>query len=150
MMTKLLPSQVSDFWPIIKYAIEQSLPPTVGEHPDKMNRILSAALSNILDVWAVYDRTEEKINMNAILVTKITYDDASSTRALMLYCLYGYDKMSEENWSGSFGGLVKYAKSKGCTRIIAHSSVPYVIERAKELGADAEYTLLSFDISKIV
>ena len=23
-----------------KYAIEQSLPPTVGDHPDKMNRIL--------------------------------------------------------------------------------------------------------------
>lgn len=148
-MTKLLPDQISRFWPIVKYAIEESLPPTVGEHPDKMNRILSSTLSGGLDVWVSYTRGD-MIKINSIVLTKITYDDASHTKNLLIYCLYGYGEITEESWKEGFGALAKYARSKGCSKVTALSSIPYVIEVAKNLGAETDYTFISFNLDKSV
>jgi len=149
MLTKLLPEQVSKFWPIIKYAIEESLPPIVGEHPDKMNRILSSALSGSTDVWASYERGDEA-KFEGLILTRMTYDEASGTKGLLMYCLYGYTDVADNTWEEGLGILAKYAKSKGCSRIFAYTSMPYMINKAKELGADADYTFISWDLKKIV
>ncbi len=145
MLTKLLPEQISKFWPIIKYAVEESLPPLAKDHPDKMNRILSAALSGRLDVWASYEKAE-KIRLEGIVVTSFVYDDASGTKSLLIYCLYGYETASGGSWFSGFDALKKYAKANKCSRIIAYSSNPDIIEIARRLGADAEYTFISFNL----
>jgi len=150
MLTRLLPEQISRFWDIIKFAVEQSLPPTVGEHPDKMNRILAAALSGRIEVWASYTKEGGKNRFEGIVLTKILYDDASDTRNLLLYCLYGYDKVSDDSWLGGLLTIAKYAKSRGCSQIVAYTDVPYVVELVNKLGGEARYTFLSFDVNKIV
>jgi len=148
MLTKLLPDQVAKFWPIIKYAVEESLPPIVGEHPDKMNRILSAALRGDLDVWASYDREYNKFE--AILITQFLYDDASNTKNLLLYCLYGYESINPSSWTDGFEALTKYAKEKKCNSMIAYTANPKVVELAKSYGLDTMYTFLSISLNKIV
>lgn len=148
MLTKLLPDQISKFWPIIKYAIEESLPPVVGEHPDKMNRILSACLSGKLEVWASYKRAESKFE--AIVITQILYDDASSIYNLLIYCLYGYSTVSSESWTEGYIALTKYAKSKKCQSIVAYTANPFIVEMAKKYGGDTDYTFISINLSKIV
>ena len=150
MLTKLLPDQISKFWPIIKYAIEESLPPTTDERPDKMNRILSSALSGGIEVWASYEREEDGAKFEGIIVTKINLDDASGTKSMLMYCLYGYTDVEPEAWKEGLNILAKYAKARGCTRITAYTSIPYMINLAKKLGADADYTFISWDIDKIV
>lgn len=150
MLTRLLPEQISDFWDIIKYAIEESLPPTVDEHPDKMNRILSSALSGGLDIWASYERAEEGVKFEGIIVTKINFDDASGTRSMLMYCLYGYADAAEGTWMEGLTILAKYAKSRKCSRITAYTSIPYMIALADKLGANTKYTFISWDLSKIV
>lgn len=150
MLTKLLPEQVSRFWPIIKYAVEQSLPPIVGEHPDKMNRILSSALSGKVDVWASYIRDEEGAKFEGLALTKTIYDDASNTRNLLIYCIYGYKAIDKSSWLHGLESLVKYAKSKGCIQIIAYTEFPYIVETAKRLGAEVKYTFLTFNVNKTV
>lgn len=146
MITKLLPDQISNFWPIIKYAIEESLPPVVGEHPDKMNRLLSAMLSGKLDVWASYRHEEDATKLDGIGVTQILYDDASGTRSMLIYAVYAYEKTLPSTWIESFESISKYARSKGCNRFIAYSSVPYIVEQAKLFGGDTSFTFISFPI----
>lgn len=150
MLTRLLPDQISKLWDIIGYAVEQSLPPIAGDHPDKMNRILASALSGKVDVWVSYVR-EEKVNkFEGIVLTKFIYDDASGTKNLLIYCLYGYNEISKESWVFGLKGLVKYAESKGCSQIIAYSEVPYIIDIVNRLGGDSRYRFISFDVKKIV
>ncbi len=147
MITKLLPDQISKFWPIIKYAVEQSLPPTVGDHPDKMNRILSGMLSGKLDVWASYRHLEDgSTKFDGIGVTQILYDEASDTKSMLIYAVYAYEKTLPSTWSEAFEAISKYAVSKGCGRYVAYSSIPYVIDMAKQFGGDTSFTFISFPL----
>lgn len=149
MLTRLLPDQISKFWPIIKYAIEESLPPIAHEHPDKMNRVLASALGGATDVWASYTRGEEN-RFEGIVLTRLSYDETSNTKSLLIYCLYGYEEIDKGSWSQGLELLAKYAKLRGCSRIIAYTSEPYIIKLAKGLGANIDYTFISFDLNKIV
>lgn len=150
MLTHLLPDQIAKFWDIIKYAIEESLPPTVGEHPDKMNRILSSLLSGKTQCWASYQRNEEGAKFEGIVLTQVLYDDASNTKNLLIYCLYGYNPVEEYSWINGIKSLAKYARGQGCGQVIAYTDVPYMIEMTKKLGGEAKYTLCAFDVNKIV
>lgn len=149
MLTKLTPEQIANYWNVVKYAIEQSLPPIVGDHPDKLNRILAAALSNKVDVWASYVR-KETTTFEGIVLTKLLYDDASDTSNLLIYCIYGYEEISKSSWPEAIKSLIKYAKSKGCSFITAYSDVPVVITNAKRMGADTRYTFLSFNVKDLM
>jgi len=152
MLTKLLPDQISKFWPVIKYAVEESLPPTTfGEHPDKMNRVLSAALCGKLDIWASYKHQEnEATKFEGIVVTQLLYDDASGINNLLIYAVYAYENTDNETWAEGYETLAKYAKSKKCLNLVAYSSVPRIVNIAKRLGADASFTFISFPIPKTV
>ena len=150
MLTKLLPDQISQFWDLIKNAINESLPPTVGGHPDRMNRILTSLIANKIDCWASYKRTEDMNSFEGLLLTQILYDDASNTRNLLIYCMYGYESVDSESWNEGLRTLIKYAIGKGCNQVIAYSNIPNVINLAKRLGADTEYTFISFNVDEIV
>lgn len=149
MLTQLLPDQISKFWDIIRYAIEESLPPTVGEHPDRMNRILSSLLCYKIQCWISYTRGDVT-KFEGLVLTRVLYDDATDTKNLLIYCLYGYGETNVQTWTGGLLSIAKYAQSKGCTRIMAYSDVPYIVSLAEKLGGEAKYTFLSFDIKKIV
>ncbi len=142
----LLPEQVSKFWDIIKYAIEQSLPPITSEHPDKMNRILSAALSGKVSVWVSH--VDHKIN--GIVLTTSTYDDISGTKNLLIYCVYGYTRVDKDSWLKGLTVLTKYAKAKRFSRIVAYTNVDYIVNMVNSLGGNSEYRFISFDVDKIV
>lgn len=150
MLVKMLPEQISKFWDVIRYAIEQSLPPTVAESPDKMNRILSSLLSGKADCWASYTKSGGMNSFEGIVVTKMLYDDVSDTKNLLMYCLYGYTKVDKQSWLHGLKALTKYAEARGCARIVAYTDVPYMIDMANFLGGEAKYTLCSFDVKKIV
>lgn len=147
MLTKLLPEQISKFWDIIGYAVEQTLPPIAGEHPDRMNRVLSAALSGRVDVWASYTRDGDNLSLEAVVLTKLLYDDISNTNSLLIYCVFGYSKLNGNSWTNGLDILVKYAKSKQCSKLIAYTEFPGIVKIAKNLGADTKNTFISFDIS---
>ncbi len=150
MLTRLLPDQISRLWDIIKYAVEQSLPPIVNEHPDKMNRILASALNGTITVWASYNKSENENNFEGIVLTRFLYDDASGSKSLLIYCLYGYNSVDESSWIHGLQTIAKYAKAKGCSRIVAYTQEPYIVKVVDYLGGSADYTFISFNIDKIV
>jgi hypothetical protein len=150
MLTKLLPDQISNFWDVIKYSVEGSLPPIVGDHPDRMNRILSSLLCGKSECWASYNRQDKGIKFEGIVLTKMIYDDASDTRNLLIYCLYGYEDVNKESWLDGIKALTKYAKSKKCNQIIAYTEYGYLVNIAKSLGGNAKHTLVTFDVNETV
>lgn len=150
MLTRLLPEQISEFWDVIKFAAEQSLPPIAGEHPDKMNRVLSALLSGKAQCWASYVKGEEVNKFEGFLITKIIYDEVSDTKNLLLYCLYGYTEVEQNTWIVGLVKVAKYARAKGCNAIVGYSNVKHLIEIANDLGADTSFTFISIDVKKTV
>lgn len=150
MLNKLLPEQVAKFWDIIKFAAEQSLPPTVVDSPDNMNRLLAAALSGAIAVWVTYEKKEVVVSLEGIVITNFLYDNVSDTRSLLIYSLYGYNSISSEGWREGFKGLAKYAKARGCNQIVAYTNSNAVIEAVKHLGGEASYTFVSFNLDKLL
>ena len=150
MLTQLLPDQISKFWPIIKYAVEASLPPTVtGEHPDRSNRILSAALSGKVEVWVSYERKEGTTKFEGVILTQFIYDFASNVKNLLIYTIFGYAETDSHTWIDGLATLAKYAKETKCNSMIAYAADPKVVENARKFGANVDYTFISFDLSKI-
>jgi len=149
MINRLLPEQISNFWNVIKYAIEQSLPPFVTRHSDSMNRILSSLLSGKTSCWASYERGGEGSKFNAIVLTKILYDDTSHTKNLLLYSVYGYTQIEPKFWMEGFAFFSKHAIAQGCDRLVAYTDVPFLIEMAKAYEAEMQ-TFISFNIKKTV
>lgn len=148
MLTKLLPDQISGFWDVIKYAIEESLPPVVGEGPDKMNRILMSLLSGKSQCWASYIVDGKRRKFEGVVITRIMYDDASDTRSLLIYCLYGYEEVGRGSWLGGFKTLTKYAISRGCERIVGYTDLPSVTKIVERFGGEARYTFVSIPLFK--
>ena len=137
---------MSKFWDIIRYAIEQSLPPITGEHPDKMKKILMSLLSGKSQCWINSDIGEGRRVLEAVVVTRIFYDDASDTRSLLIYCLYGYDFVKQSSFTSALKALVKYAKSESCERIIAYTDKPGVVKLVNRLGGDTSHTFISIPL----
>lgn len=146
MLTKLLPDQISKFWDIISYAIEESLPPVAGESPDKMNNILMSLLSGKSQCWVSYTKNEEQRIFEGVVVTKILYDDMSDTKNLLIYCLYGYNSVKRTSWLSGFKALVKYAASKSCYRIVGYSDLPFILDVVKRLGGETRYTFVTLPL----
>ena len=143
MLTKLLPDQISKFWDVIKYAIEESLPPVVGEGPDKMNKILMSLLSDKAQCWASYTMDGERRKFEGIMITRVMYDDVSDTKNLLIYCFYGYDNIERASWLNGFRTLVKYASSRDCHRIVGYTDLPSVVKIAERFGGEARYAFVS-------
>jgi hypothetical protein len=146
LLNLMLPEQVSKFWDVVKYAIEQSLPPIAGENPDRMNRILASILSYKTQCWASYVRDEDVRTFNGIVLTRIVTDDISGLKSLLIYCLYGYNNVSEDSWKTGFKTLVKWAMSKGCSSIIGYTDNPRAIEIVKKFGGEAKQTFVSIPL----
>jgi hypothetical protein len=146
MLIRLLSEQISNHWPIIKAAITESLPPIAGESSEKMNRILENLLCDKMQCWVGCKVDANKQEIEGVAVTTISYDFCSDTRSLLIYCLYGYQKIEKQTWLDGLGTLTSYARSKGCIRIIAYSNLDYIIGLAAGLGADVDYRLISFNI----
>ena len=149
-VTKLLPEQVTVFWNVVKFAIEQSLPPIAINDPEATNRILSSILCKKTEVWAEYVKGEEEGNkFECIFLTQFVYDEPSDTKNLLIYSLYGYDEIDSGSWARALITMVKYAKEKKCNQIVAYSSVPRVIEMAKSVGWNTDFTFLSGNVSEM-
>jgi hypothetical protein len=150
MLTRLLPDQVSRLWDVIKYAIEQSVPPTSGDAPDKMNRILSSILCGKMDVWVSYVKGDSN-KFEGLAVTEFLYNEIDGTKNLLLYSMFGYNPVeSRKTYIEGLITLMKFAKESRCSKVVAYTIDSGIVALAKRLGADTSYTLINFNVSEFV
>lgn len=142
MLTKLLPDQVATYWAIIKYAVEESVPPTARSGPEELNNILAALVDGRAECWVQTRKDEDGFEIEALLVTLFQSDEISDTKALMIYCLFGLTNISPSSWAEGLSTLVQYALSKGCDYITAYSANPEIVRMVGRLGGDTEFRFL--------
>ena len=147
MIAKLIPIQISKLWDVIKYAVEHSLPPTVDESPNKMQHILAAALSGYVDVWVTFRRNDKGLIIEGVVLTKPCYDEISGTRSLLVYSAFNFNNTTSKSLIASTKSMLEYAKSIGCSRLVAYTSVPSIARYITTLGGHADYTFLTLPTS---
>jgi hypothetical protein len=138
MITKLLPGDISEYWDIISYGLDRSLPP-VANGTERMNNILASLLAGSMDCWI----GSEGDKIVGMMITAVSEDVCSGTRDLIIYALYGYNRLPGELWVKGYSLLSRYAKSKNCGRITAYTNVSSLIEISKRFGASTEYTYIT-------
>lgn len=150
MLTKLLPDQISKMWDLLRYCIEQSMPVNIEMHPNKMDKLLMSALNGKLEVWAAYRKEEDKVVFEGILVTRFVYDDATDSKNMLIYALYGYEKISEDTYLNGLKTIIKYAHANNCYQIIAYTDRENVVELVNQLGGDTSFTMVSFNVKDLI
>lgn len=134
MMTLLLPDQVAKLWDYIKFAIAESAPPTVGDTERLARSALVALLNGKAQCWLMYEVQGSTRRFEAVVITQIVSDSIAATKSVLVYCLYGHDKISESSWKDGLKTLIKWAAARGCEAIVGYTENPVVVERAKQLG----------------
>lgn len=144
MLVKFESDQIAKHWPIIRYSIEQSLPPLGAEPSDTMKNILFSLLTDRMGCWAMLD--EKKFV--GIVTTTLYEENCSGTKYLWIYSIFGYETIRDEIWLACYKALSKYAISRNCIRFLTVTDIPRVKELAVFLGGEIENTLISVPFNK--
>jgi len=140
MVQQIMPEQVPAFWEAAKDAIESAIPNVHGKPEQKLNNVLSSLLSGAMILWINFESEERK--SNGLFITRVIEDDITDVKSLLMYCLHTYYPVSSMNWVEGWEAMRKYGMSLGCTRMVAYTDVPAIINEAKKVGGVTSYTFL--------
>jgi hypothetical protein len=143
MLIRLTPSQIEKYSDLIIDAVEKSMPPYTYSSYMKSNEVLRALLADNMQCWIIHN---ESVGIAGIAVTAIMPDFYTHTRNLLIYSLYGIKPIEPNEWIESLKTLKKFAKAKGCYRIIAYTDMPNVISLVRKLGGDTSITFISIEV----
>ena len=143
-----MPEQTVHYWDKVKGLVDDAIPKIPGETENKMNNILANLLSGKFLGWFDYyvDKEGNK-KTDGIIITTILKDDVTETKSLLIYCIAAFSKVPMKNWKDSLKGLGKYAKSRGCSRMISYS-IPKIVPIIKRAWSNSsgEYCLVSYPL----
>jgi hypothetical protein len=131
---------ITKHWNVIKNSILASLPE--NEQVNE-NLLLKHALTGQLECWFVVRENKGINEIIGILTTVINNDLFASSKSMIVYSIYNLKEETAELdiWNEEFERFEKYARSKGCKKIIAYSDNPRIIEVVKKLGWNISYFL---------
>ena len=144
MLIKLLPEQIPTYWDEIKEGMLRTIPVGV---PDRASKILNKLLLGSAQCWLSYHRNESnEPEVDAVIITVVVEDQVHDTINLDIYALWSIGEMQRSSWIEGVEALKKYAKKKGCNRVIGRSDVESILEFVRISGGEARYTLIAFDV----
>jgi len=147
MLVRLLPDQIADYWELIKESINRSAYPLNELDSDKMNRILESLLVEKMQCWASVRVKDEVTTIVAIATTTVIIDLWSNEKSLLIYSTYATEQTKKEDWMDAFATVSKFAKGKGCDKVIAYARDDSdILKIAEKFDADMSQRLLSFSI----
>ncbi len=131
-------------WDFFRVAIGSSLPPVAEvESEARMNNLLNAAVSGVLQIWLISKKDGDKSKPYGVMTTTRSDDAISGTKSFLIYTLYSIDgQLDRELIFESIDAMIEYAKRTGCDNIMAYSAVDSVINLAERFGGTANFRLL--------
>ena len=146
MLTKLESNLISRYWEDIDAALRASVPPLADATDDALNNIHTRLLQDNMQAWALVDMQEENTRVYALVITTIWEDPGTADRNLLIYALYGYNKIEEIMWKDGLETLKKYAKGTHCRAIVALTSVKRIKDVVESLGGDASTYFITLEV----
>lgn len=143
MLLLLMPDQVHAYWEDIKKGMHEAVPESV---PDRDAKVLRQLLLDTMQVWVSYRKEEDEVVVDGAVITALVDDQVHETRNLLLYCLWAIGQSHQSTWLEGMEALKKYAKSKGCNRVIGYTEQENVIGLCRHTRGEARYTFCTWDV----
>lgn len=141
MLVALLPTQVPDFWEVIRPDLEENMPPISDYGPYDMNNILYGLMTGMMVCWIYTDREQR---MQGFLITTVL-KDLSGVKSLLLYSIVLYTKESVD-WRHEFETIKKHARSMGCAKIAAFILNKEVLKVLEENNVETRFVFANVNI----
>lgn len=142
LLIKLSPEQVSNSWDDIKEAIKEALPPTEESSPETLSRALNLILSDQMHCWGIYENGKLK----GLMTTVPVVEGLAGVKKLLIYSLYSYETLSIKSYFAGLAKLREFAKSIGCSGIVAYSRNEVIERIVKILGGDVSYKYINLGV----
>jgi hypothetical protein len=142
---RLLPDQIMEHWHFIRDSMVRSFPPIAQQSPEALLRLQEQFLLGEMDCWFGVEALNTQ-DIIAVMTTKVVAEEATGTKNMLIFSVTTYQLHSPDLWSDGYDTLRKYAASFGCTKIISFTNNPIVLEIARSLGADINWTLVQLAI----
>jgi len=141
-LLKLEGDQISRYWELIKEGILEAVKPE-EDYTQVLTNILRSLLSGQMQCWVVVYEGEPK----AIFTTAIQVE-VGGVRSLLIYSMTGYNTIGLDIWKGGLKYLRRFAKLQKCEKIVAYSNVERVLQVARLVGGETEYTFISIPVEE--
>lgn len=131
MTTRLLSTQIPQFWEYIKYALSQV--ERFGSDDESLgayNRVFASLLNDKSQCFLM----QNDKGLKALMITEIMEDLITSKRTLNIRCLYAFTPVTNEEWRSDIGVLLDVAKVAKCSKIIFQTSNARIEGIAKMVG----------------
>ena len=132
MTIKLVSTQITDFWELIKYALNQVERIGDVEADGVYNRLLAMLLSDRGQCFVLYSPDKA---VKAICITSILQDEIRGTKTLHIRCLYAFKSAHNDEWAKEFNTLIDFARAEGCNKITFETANQKIKAIVKAIGA---------------
>lgn len=143
-MPMLTGGEIGERWPIIKSALKLSAMPLADTNEKKLKNILKALLTGRAGCLMTGNMRRPR----TVVITTIVIEEISETKSMLIYCAHGFQKESAKQYEEILVGLREYANRIGCENIISYISDDKLKEVLQEYGAECNYTLCIYPLSK--
>ena len=108
-----------------------------------------------MQCWFVYNNGKPGVDANktdlskdplGIIVTSIQPDFYTETKNLLIYSLWGVQRINPDVWIDGLKYLKRFAKEKECFRVIAYTDLPNILSIVKKLGGNTSITFISMEV----
>ena len=149
MLVRLIPEQISQFWDMIKYALENSPPISIEVRDENwINSMLTQSMNGSIEIWAYYDKDGDSVRFKGFVITSFEIDKFVKQKSLLIYYVFTFRDIGMDAWIEGLKTLKKYAKSRRCSRVLAYSNVQNIINISKRLGGDVDTTFITFNLEE--
>lgn len=148
MILQATAEQITQHWDELAPAIEAALPPFAYGAQDRMNNILRALLAGDMQCWTAWAVREGETTplLVAIMTTAFDFDRCSGVRNLLIYSLYSVAGIGDQVYADGIETLKKFAKTKGCHRVVALVEEPRLVEMWIRGGGEGRFTFLTMEV----
>lgn len=139
LLVRVQPKKLAEHWAFIKLAIASATPPNVELSEELMLRILCQLLAGKMQVWVANRKDVFPAKAIALLTTSLVEDEVTGARTLLIFSLYGWEPISEDEYRQGLETLAIFAKAENCTCIAFYTIDPNVIKMAEAVGFMTEF-----------
>ena len=136
LMYRLEAEQIMLNWPLIRLSVLKSYPHHLRLTEEILTQIFTCLVTGEMTCWCLarIDVGNRKAEIKAIGLTTINRDKISGEIFFSIYSLYALAPVSMASWRKCLRKIKDYAKSFGCTQLLANTDNPRVIRLVKLLG----------------
>ena len=136
MVIELLPDQIPRLWEAIKYGVVHTGNISEKDRPAYLCCLLHALLSSKAHcfIWLNDER-----DLIAICITRVLHDEITGGKSIVIESIYSFERSTLNIWRAGLKLIIKLAKRKDCTKVIALALDPRVCDIAKKLGLIERY-----------